>query len=58
MNSFLALRLYVLAGCALLGMVPAVILAAKARSLAAAVTALLIAVFVVGTLVTAAGDLR
>ena len=58
MNAFLALRLYVLAGCALLGMVPAVILAAKARSLAAAVTALLIAVFVVGTLVTAAGDLR
>ena len=58
MNVFLALRLYVLAGCALLGMVPAVILAAKARSLAAAVTALLIAVFVVGTLVTAAGDLR
>ena len=58
MNAFLAFRLYFLAGCAVLGMVPAFVVAAKARSIAAAVTTLLIAVFVIGTLITAAGDLR
>lgn len=58
MNAFLAFRLYFLAGCAVIGMAPALVLAAKARSIAAAMTALLVAVFVIGTLISAAGDLR
>jgi hypothetical protein len=57
MTTFLSVSLYVFAGCAALGMLPAFVLAAKARQPAMAVLALLVAVFVIYVLVAAAGEL-
>jgi len=57
MTTFIRVCLYVFAGCAALGMLPAAVLAAKARQPAMFVVALLIAAFVIFVLVTAAGDL-
>ena len=58
MTGFLSTALFVFAGCAVLGMVPPSVLAAKARKPAAAVMTLLIAAFVVYVLVAAAVALR
>jgi hypothetical protein len=57
MTTFLSISLYAFAGCAALGMVPAFVLAAKARQPAMAVLALLVAAFVIYVLVAAAGEL-
>ena len=57
MTAFIRVCLYVFAGCAALGLLPAAVLAAKARQPAMFVLALLIAAFVVFVLVTAASDL-
>jgi hypothetical protein len=57
MTTFVRVCLYIFAGCAALGMLPAAVLAAKARQPAMFVVALLIAAFVIFVLVTAAGDL-
>jgi hypothetical protein len=63
--TFLQACLYVFAGCAALGILPAAVLAAmsrpetgKVRSLAALALALAVAGFAVFVLVSAAGDLR
>ena len=58
MNGFISACLYVFAGCAALGLIPAAVLAAKARSLAGVIIALPIAAFVIWVLVTAAGGYR
>jgi hypothetical protein len=55
---FLQVCLYVFAACAAFGLIPAGILAARARSAAGIVLALVVAAFVIFVLVTAAGDLR
>ncbi len=57
MTTFLRASLYIFAGCALLGILPAAVLAAKSRSPAMAVFALVVAAFVVYVLVAAAGEL-
>jgi len=57
MTTFVSVCLYVFAGCAVLGLLPAAVLAAQARQPAMFVISLLIAAFVVFVLVTAAGDL-
>jgi hypothetical protein len=57
MTNFVSVCLYVFAGCAVLGLLPAAVLAAKARQPVMFVMALLIAGFVVFVLVTAAADL-
>jgi len=57
MTTFLSTCLYVFAGCAALGLLPAALLAAKARQLVMFVIALLIAAFVIFVLVAAAGKL-
>ena len=57
MTTFLSTCLYVFAGCAGLGLLPAALLAAKARQLVMFVIALLIAAFVIFVLVAAAGKL-
>ena len=58
MTTFLSVCLCAFAFCAFLGMLITLILAAKAGQRAAALGAVLIAVFVIAVLVTAAGDLR
>jgi len=57
MTTFLSVCLYVFAGCAALGLLPAALLAARARQPAMVVMSLLIAAFVVFVLVSAAGEL-
>jgi len=57
MTTFVRVCLYVFAGCAALGLLPAAVLAARARQPAMLVLSLLIAAFVIFVLVTAAGDL-
>ena len=57
MTSFVRVCLYVFAACAVLGVLPAAVLAARARQPVMFVMALLIAAFVVFVLVAAAGDL-
>jgi len=57
MTTFVSVCLYVFAGCAALGLLPAAVLAARARQPAMFVISLLIAAFVIFVLVTAAGDL-
>ncbi len=57
MANFIGVCLYVFAGCAALGLLPAAVLAARARQPAMFVLSLLIAAFVIFVLVTAAGDL-
>ena len=58
MITFLQGCLYVFAGCAALGLIPAAVLAAKARQPAMFAASLLAAAFVIFVLVAAAGDLH
>lgn len=57
MTTFVSVCLYVFAGCAALGLLPAAVLAARARQPAMFVISLVVAAFVIFVLVTAAGDL-
>ncbi len=57
MITFLSVCLYVFAGCAALGLLPAALLAARARQPAMVVGALFVAAFVIFVLVSAAGHL-
>ncbi len=57
MITFLSVCLYIFAGCAALGLLPATLLAARARQPAMVVASLFIAAFVVFVLVSAAGQL-
>ncbi len=58
MTTFIRVSLYVFAACAALGLLPAAVLAARARQHAMIVVTLFVAAFVIFVLVTAAGDLR
>jgi hypothetical protein len=57
MTTFISICLYIFAGCAALGLLPAAVLAARARQPVMIAISLLIAAFVIFVLVTAAGDL-
>jgi hypothetical protein len=57
MTTFISVCLYIFAGCAALGLLPAAVLAARARQPVMIAISLLIAVFVIYVLVTAAGEL-
>ena len=57
MTTFLSVCLYIFAGGAALGLLPAALLAARARQPAMIVMSLLIAGFVIFVLVSAAGQL-
>lgn len=57
MASFIGVCLYVFAGSAALGLLPAAVLAARARQPVMFVLSLLIAAFVIFVLITAAADL-
>ena len=57
MTSFLSASLFFISGCAVLGIVPPSLLAAKARKPGLAVLTLLIAAFVVYVLVATAATL-
>jgi hypothetical protein len=57
MTTFISICLYIFAGCAALGLLPAAVLAARARQPVMIALSLLIAVFVIFVLVTAAGEL-
>ena len=57
MITFVVVCLYVFAGCAALGLLPAALLAARARQPVMIVVSLFIAAFVIFVLVTAAGEL-
>ena len=57
MSTFLSICLYIFAACAALGLLPAAVLAAKARQPVMIVVALVVAAFVVFVLVAAAGEL-
>jgi len=57
MSTFLSICLYIFAGCAVLGLLPAAILAARARQLVLVIMSLIVAAFVVFVLVAAAGKL-
>jgi hypothetical protein len=57
MTTFISVCLYIFAGCAALGLLPAAVLAARARQPVMIALSLLIAVFVIFVLVTAAGEL-
>jgi len=53
-TSFLIVSLLIFAGCTVLGIVPAAVLAAKARQPAPAVLTFLVAAFIICVLVSAA----
>jgi hypothetical protein len=53
-TSFLSVSLLIFAGCTVLGIVPAAVLAARTRQPTPAVIALLVAAFVICVLITAA----
>ena len=57
LNQFLAVCLYVFAGCAALGLLPCAVLAAKAGKVSLIVLSVAVAAFVVFVLVAAAGRL-
>jgi hypothetical protein len=57
MTTFISVSLYIFAGCAALGLLPAAVLAARARQPVMIAISLLIAVFVIFVLVTAAAEL-
>ncbi len=57
MNTFLSACLYIFAACAALGLLPAAILAGRARQPVMIVMSVVIATFVVFVLVAAAGEL-
>jgi hypothetical protein len=54
MTTFIVVCLYFFAGCAVLGLLPAALLAARARQPAMIVTSLFVAAFVIFVLVAAA----
>ena len=58
MITFLEVCLYAFAGCAAFGILPAAVLAAKARQPAMIAVSLIAAGFVMFVLISAAGDLR
>ena len=58
MTSFISVCLYIFAGCAALGLLPAAVLAARARQPVMIAISLLIAAFVIFVLVTAAAELH
>jgi hypothetical protein len=57
MSTFLSICLYIFAACAALGLLPAAVLAARARQPVMIVMSLLVAAFVVFVLVASAGEL-
>jgi spore maturation protein SpmA len=57
MSTFLRICLYIFAVCAALGLLPAAVLAARARQPAMIVLSLLVATFVIFVLVASAGEL-
>jgi spore maturation protein SpmA len=57
MSTFLRICLYIFAACAALGLLPAAVLAARARQPALIVLTLLVATFVIFVLVASAGEL-
>ena len=57
MSTFLRICLYIFAICAALGLLPAAVLAARARQPAMIVLSLLVASFVIFVLIAAAGEL-
>jgi spore maturation protein SpmA len=57
MSTFLRICLYIFAACAALGLLPAAVLAARARQPAMIVLTLLVATFVIFVLVASAGEL-
>jgi spore maturation protein SpmA len=57
MSMFLKICLYIFAACAALGLLPAAVLAARARQPAMIVLSLLVATFVIFVLVASAGEL-
>jgi spore maturation protein SpmA len=57
MSTFLSTCLYIFAACAALGLLPAAVLAARARQPAMVIMSLIVAGFVVFVLVAAAGEL-
>jgi spore maturation protein SpmA len=57
MSTFLSTCLYIFAACAALGLLPAAILAARARQPVMVVVSVVVATFVVFVLVAAAGEL-
>jgi hypothetical protein len=57
MSAFLRICLYIFAACAALGLLPAAILAARARQLGMIVLSLLVATFVIFVLVASATEL-
>jgi len=57
MITFLKICLYIFAACAALGLLPAAVLAARARQPAMIVLSLLVATFVIFVLVASAGEL-
>jgi spore maturation protein SpmA len=57
MSTFLRICLYIFAACAALGLLPAAVLAARARQPALIVLTLLVASFVIFVLVASAGEL-
>ena len=57
MSTFLRTCLYIFAACAALGLLPAAILAARARQPAMIILSLLVATFVIFVLVASAGEL-
>ena len=54
MNTFLGVSLYIFAGCAVLGLIPPSLLAARERKPALVVLALLIAAYVIYVLIASA----
>jgi hypothetical protein len=57
MSMFLKICLYIFAACAALGLLPAAILAARARQPAMVILSLLVASFVIFVLIASAGEL-
>jgi hypothetical protein len=57
MSTFLRICLYIFAACAALGLLPAAVLAARARQPAMIILTLLVATFVIFVLVASAGEL-
>jgi len=57
MTTFLSTSLYIFAGCAALGLLPAALLAARAKQPAMVVLSVVVAGFVIFVLVDAAGKL-
>ena len=58
MTAFLSICLYIFAGCAALGLLPAALLAARARQPVMIIISLAAAAFVIFVLVEAAGKLN